>query len=160
LGVVLVDAGVTSCAGIVGGWVHAVVRGERLLRGELVSGALVIRLVCCAGLLVPPWWVLLPRVLLLVACVGVACWGVGTWLSGWWAGRAHCWVLRERTFGAGPAVWWALAFVCCFVRGRSPVIPRGSLVLGGLRSGGGVGWWLFVVCELHSGREHLCGQVF
>jgi hypothetical protein len=110
----------------------------------LISGALVIQLVRIG-------WVCWYRLRFVV--------GVGRRMSGVRVGWAHCWVLRERAFclfscGAGLlpyrfGLWWlGLA-----------LWALGSVAVAWV-FGGGVGWLLFVVCELHSGREHLCGQVF
>ena len=82
--------------------------------------------------------------------------GVGMRVPGAGAGWAHCWVLRKRTVHLAAAVAVVMV-VRLSLQGWSPVIPVRAVVLGCLV----VGWagCLVVVCELHSGREHLCGQV-
>ena len=111
-------------------WSIVTVISVCLVRGVLISGALVIQPVVVAG----------SASTAVVSRSG----NVG---SGAGAGWAHCWVLRKRTVCSAPLGCW----VVCFFQGWSPAIPAGTSPLSGW--GLGVWWWgglvvwlLFVNC--------------
>jgi hypothetical protein len=143
--------------------VHVAFIGVCSVRDALISGALVIQS-GCGGRLVstawPPVWGLGSGKLVVVVVAGL-----GTLLGPEGTGRLAWsplwWWLRVCPWWGGVCFFWCGAGLLPYRSGVLLGLPCWVGLCAGLRVfGGGWGRLLFVVCELHSGREHLCGQVF